>query len=215
MGAFIDLTGHRFGLLTVIERGGLRRSKRKEATWRCRCACGRVCVRLSSKLRSGQATNCGCVYRIAKRLLKVFSQEHNAWRKAWDRCRNKRHRHYRNFGALGTRVSERWAGHVGFIQFLADMGPKPSPKHMLVRIDQSGHYEPGNCHWSLRRQRARRLKWSRERRAMHRGKNDPTPEQIARAGAQIRQEREQRQRRGDNLDCVAEHGVATSRPVQT
>lgn len=39
-----------------------------------------------------------------------------------------------------------------FEQFCAEIGPRPSPKHILKRIDDAGHYEPGNVRWTTRKQ---------------------------------------------------------------
>ena len=58
MGKFIDLTGRKFGKLTVIGRsnkpgGGVK------PTWSCECACGNTVVVNGSNLRSGNSTTCG------------------------------------------------------------------------------------------------------------------------------------------------------------
>ena len=39
-----------------------------------------------------------------------------------------------------------------FENFLSDVGMKPSAKHSLERINNDGHYEPGNVCWALRKQ---------------------------------------------------------------
>lgn len=60
MGKFIDLTGQRFGLLTVIERV-LPNTAANKAKWRCLCDCGNEVVRISGDLKNGKNQSCGCL----------------------------------------------------------------------------------------------------------------------------------------------------------
>lgn len=61
----LDLTGQRFGRLTVLEEAEPRRhpNGKTERRWRCRCDCGTVCEVAQGQLRSGGTRSCGCVRR--------------------------------------------------------------------------------------------------------------------------------------------------------
>ena len=64
MSKLIDLTGRKFGRLTVICRSGTyqRPSGNKEPTWKCKCECGNEVVVLSSNLKkNGNTLSCGCL----------------------------------------------------------------------------------------------------------------------------------------------------------
>lgn len=61
------------------------------------------------------------------------------------RCRCKTNSQFKNYGARGITICPEWDD---FWRFLADMGPRPSRKHSLDRIDVDGNYEPGNCRWA-------------------------------------------------------------------
>lgn len=51
------------------------------------------------------------------------------------------------YGARGIEVR-----YVDFQSFLADVGQRPTAKHSIGRIDNDGHYEPGNCRWETAEQ---------------------------------------------------------------
>ncbi len=53
----VDLTGHKYGILTVKT---LLPKTRKEREWLCECECGGVCVVHAANLRSGNTVSCGC-----------------------------------------------------------------------------------------------------------------------------------------------------------
>lgn len=57
-----DLTGKRFGKLTVL-RLGEKSNQGNGSFWVCKCDCGNVCEVQASKLKSGHTTSCGCAHR--------------------------------------------------------------------------------------------------------------------------------------------------------
>jgi hypothetical protein len=59
MGQLMDLTGQKFGRLTVIERFG--HDKQRNVTWRCKCECGNEKIVSTSTLNSGSTKSCGCI----------------------------------------------------------------------------------------------------------------------------------------------------------
>jgi len=56
---FVDLTGHRYGRLTVVKR--MASNKHGQTTWLCKCNCGNEVIVLSNNLRSGNTKSCGCL----------------------------------------------------------------------------------------------------------------------------------------------------------
>lgn len=86
------------------------------------------------------------------------SPEDKAYRAAKQRCMNRRNPDWVNYGGRGIQFN-----FLCFEQFVAELGPRPSPYHSLDRKNNNGHYEPGNVRWATpSEQQANRRRWSRE-----------------------------------------------------
>lgn len=67
-----DLTGQRFGRLTVWRKGWLEKNKwreQKQTKWECMCDCGNYVEVYANNLRKGTTRSCGCLQReLAKEI---------------------------------------------------------------------------------------------------------------------------------------------------
>lgn len=155
----VQLTpGTRFGRLTVV--GLSSRRNQGQACWECRCDCGNLTTVISGNLRRGITKSCGCLYRefhkSGSQLVhggsrkKHRTPEYRAWINMRQRCYDPKHISYKYYGALGVTVAPEW--HRDFPAFLTHVGPRPTPKHSIDRINPWGNYEPGNIRWATKRE---------------------------------------------------------------
>ena len=143
----MDLAGQVYGRLTVLSFAGRTASG---STWRCLCDCGNAKIVTSSNLRSGATKSCGCLAKECSAERSVThgmtgSVEHRTWTSMLSRCRNPKDHNFRNYGARGIRVCDRW---TKFENFFADMGKRPN-NCSLDRIDNEKGYGPDNCRWAV------------------------------------------------------------------
>lgn len=145
-----DIRRLKFGELTALRLAG--RSPRRVAKWFCRCSCGTTVIVEGDRLRRGTRLACGKNGHYAKRKtlapgLRRFKAELATWYMLKTRCFNKRSAHYRNYGRAGITLDPKWL--ASFEQFLMDVGKRPSPRHVLRRLDNTGNYVPGNVEWRI------------------------------------------------------------------
>lgn len=152
MPKFKDLTGKRFNRLLVLSYS---HSNHRDTFYLCKCDCG-----VEKHIRGGCLTrgqkSCGCYSKDHPSSRKHghsstkngISPEYVSWYGMKSRCYIKNQRSYKDYGGRGIRVCKRWLGENGFINFLADMGKKPSPKHTIDRKNVNLNYTPSNCRWA-------------------------------------------------------------------
>ena len=163
MAKFLDLTGQRFGKLTVIKFSkDVQSGNRKRKYWLCQCDCGNLKEVRTDGLTRGTTKSCGCLkvensyknltdkyqfkpkYKVRNRKL------YFVWRDIKMRCDDISNKRY---GGRGITICNEWLNFDNFALWALNNGYKEGLS--IDRINNDGNYEPSNCRWVTMKEQCR------------------------------------------------------------
>lgn len=151
-----DLTGKRFGRLTVLQRSGTRHNS---ILWSCICDCGTKVKVTSSNFRCTRS--CGCLQLEIRTKHGLYKHPlYMTWANIIRRCGNS------DYGEsyISVTVCEQWKNSVEeFVKYVeTTLGDKPSKEHSIDRIENSKGYEPGNIRWATKKEQSNNRRYVRK-----------------------------------------------------
>lgn len=148
MSTLIDITGNKYGMLTVIRR--VENAPKGVARWECRCDCGNIVIVRGGNLKNGAVKSCGCLKGIANKKRSKHNMTgtrlYQIWINIKSRCYRKKNPFYKDYGARGIKMCAEWRDSFeSFAEWALSNGYQDDLT--IERINNDLDYRPNNCKW--------------------------------------------------------------------
>ena len=161
---FIGKKFHRLLILGITARHD--NPKNGRVAWAdCKCDCGLSFTTRLASIKNNMTKSCGCLQKELVTTHGYSKHErteslclYQIWSGIKQRCFNKNTRDYFRYGGRGILMSSEWKD--SFNTFLKDMGPRPSNKHSIDRIENNQGYSKDNCRWADKKQQAQNTSYN-------------------------------------------------------
>lgn len=154
-----DLTGLRFGRLTVVKFS--HKNEKRHYCWLCKCDCGNNIIVRGGSLNTGNTKSCGCLMREVNRNVCIkrntthggtHTKLYDVWQSMRQRVNDHKDKHYADYGGRGITICDEWRKYEAFSKWAKENGY--SNGLSIDRIDNDGNYEPQNCRWTTNKEQA-------------------------------------------------------------
>lgn len=159
-----DIKGEKFGKLTAIRFDHI--GKDHHYCWLFKCDCGGEIIARKSAVMGGQIKACKkCGYATQRKHGKKGTRIYAVWQSMKQRCFNKNHKSYKQYGGRGITVCNAWLEFEQFNDWAMANGYDENAEFMqctLDRINVNGNYEPDNCRWTNSKVQSENTRTSRK-----------------------------------------------------
>ena len=132
---FHKIVLRQFGVVGVLGKAKEEHGVKPSSLWvTCCLYCPRIGEATTRQLRAGRV-RCPCL-----------QETYNSWRNMIQRCTNKNHAQYADYGGRNVTICAEWL--ASFVQFLKDKGKRPEGKTLDRYPDPNGPYTPENTRWA-------------------------------------------------------------------
>lgn len=156
-----DISGQKFGYLTILSLRAIGDKGKRRTLCICQCDCGNKLETRLDNLKSGNTKSCGCWKESGICYVKhglYDTQTYQSYTSIKQRCLNSKNAAWDDYGGRGIKICSYFKNSLE--NFVQDVGERPNKKYSIDRIDNNAHYSCGHCPECIRENWASNCRWA-------------------------------------------------------